>query len=703
MTGVARLISEIPRSSARMIAYHPAPGDVLPRPEWRTEITERFRPVKRFAHAQTYFWMAALVAGMAAIYLPGLHNALIFDDARLADTVFPGYASIWPPQPRFLAYGSFVWLDSLFGAEIWKQRLFNIGLHLSVCVALWALFRQLLARVEWPVEVSGAEGFVASRNTALVIGILFFAFNPVAVYAVAYLIQRSILGATLGVVLACYLFVRALGENKRLLYVASLLCYLAALACKEHAVMAVTLAFPLYVFIRRPSARQLMLLGGLVAGLLVIAATLLISTRGSIVGKVFDETSLAFIKQLQLLSPDIEHKAYGLSIINQAALFFRYGLLWAIPNPQWMSIDLRPAFPLSFASMHILGLLAFVGTLGAALWLVIRKSGVAGFLGLCLAIPTLLFCSEFATVWIQDPFVLYRSYLWAIAFPGLIVLVLTGLRTAWLIRGGVILFGVLIAIAIARVHSLKDTPTVWSDAIAKLDLQAAENAVGRWRAFNNRGAYYLENHEPERALNDFEQGDALGDTLGSSRFNAGVALWEMKRPKEALASFVLAEKKGFTDSALYFQRGEAHFELYEFEAAFDSYTRALSLGDPAAHKRRNYTKQRLADAALQIRRYDVAATTYQELLSTYPRNYALRLGLAMAHLGQKDFQRAQTLLTQLLSEHPHPGAYYGQAVVLQAGGKLREAIQNLDLAIRLDPKNPGYRQYRDQLAGGTAK
>lgn len=657
--------------------------------------------MKRFAHAQTFFWIATLVAGICAVYLPGLHNELIFDDARLADTVFPGYASVWPPQPRFLAYGSFVWLDGLFGAGIWKQRLFNLGLHFSVCVALWALFRQLLARVEWPVDVSGAEGFVASRDTALIVGVLFFALNPVAVYGVAYLIQRSILGATLGVVLACYLFVRGLCEKKRGLYVASFACYLAALACKEHAVMAVTLAFPLYVFIRRPSTRQVLMMGGLVAFVLLAAATLLVTTRGSIIGKVFDETSLAFIKQLQHLSPDIDRKAYGLSIINQAALFFRYGLFWAIPNPQWMSIDLRPAFPLSFASSQALGLLAFIATLGTSLWLVTRKSGVAGFLGLCLSMPSLLFCSEFATVWIQDPFVLYRSYLWAIAFPGLIVLVLTGLRPAWLVRGGVVLFGVFIAIAIARVHSLKDTPTVWSDAIAKLDLQASESTVGRWRAFNNRGAYYLENHEPERALSDFEQGDALGDTLGSSRFNAGVALWEMKRPKEALASFALAEQKGFIDSALYFQRGEAQFDLYDFEAAFESYTKALALNDTTAGKRRNYTRQRMADAALQIRRYDVAAATYQNLLTSYPRNYALRLGLAMARLGQKDFQQAQTLLTQLLSEHPHPAAYYGQAVVLQAGGKQREALQSIDLAIRLDPKNPGYRQYRNQLAGNA--
>lgn len=656
--------------------------------------------MKRFANAQAYFWIAALVAGICAIYLPGLQNGLIFDDVQIADTVFPGYASLWPFKPRFLSYGSFVWVDALFGNGLWKQRLINIGLHFSVCLSLWALFRQLLAQVKWPVEVSGVDGFVASRNTALVIGVLFFALNPVAVYAVAYLIQRSILGATLGVVLACHFFVRGLTENKKWLHIASLISYLAALACKEHAVMAVTLAVPLYVFIRRPQTRQILLLGAMVVILLAGAAGVLLVSRGSIVGKVFDETSLTFIKQLTQISPGIDSQAYGLSIINQAALFFRYGLMWLVPNPQWMSIDLRPAFPLGFLSMQLLGLLGFIALLGGSIWLVAKQNGVMGFLGLCLTFPALLFCSEFATVWIQDPFVLYRSYLWAIALPGLVVLTLVGIRPSWLIRGGVVLFGILIALSIERMHSMKDTPTVWGDAVAKVDLKAPDNAVGRWRAFNNRGTYYLENGQPERALSDFEQADALGEVQGLARFNAGVALWEMKRPKEALVSFDAAEHKGFTDSALYFQRAEAQFDLADYAAAVDNYAKALSLSS-ATGGRQNYTKQRMADAALQSRRYDIAIKAYEELLATHPRNYAIRLGLAIGRIGQKDYEKAQPILIQLLSEHPHPGAYYGLSVVLFESGKRQEALQNIDLAIRLDPKHPGYKLFRTQIAGGS--
>jgi hypothetical protein len=95
-------------------------------------------------------------------------------------------------------------------------------------------------------------------------------------------------------------------------------------------------------------------------------------------------------------------------------LFFRYGLLWLIPNVGWMSIDLRPAFPLSLASAQaIASVLAYLGLLAASAWLVLRRSDVLGLIGLCLLFPLLMFGTEFGTVWIQDPFVLYRSYLWA--------------------------------------------------------------------------------------------------------------------------------------------------------------------------------------------------------------------------------------------------------------------------------------------------
>jgi hypothetical protein len=143
------------------------------------------------------FW-CSLLLGLALIYLPGLRNELVFDDVLLTDgTIFGGYGSLFELKQRLISYGSFVWLEGLFGEDWWKQRLVNIALHLGTVGGMWLLVRGLMGHVTWPENDDGEQPSTASRDAAASMGVLLFAFNPVAVYAVAYLIQRSILMATL--------------------------------------------------------------------------------------------------------------------------------------------------------------------------------------------------------------------------------------------------------------------------------------------------------------------------------------------------------------------------------------------------------------------------------------------------------------------------------------------------------------------------
>jgi hypothetical protein len=83
---------------------------------------------------------------------------------------------------------------------------------------------------------------------------------------------------------------------------------------------------------------------------LVLGAWLLSQRYPGVLGQLFDDTSKAYARQLDALSPGASQHIWALSIVSQMGLFFRYGLLWLIPNVGWMSIDLRPAFPLSLAS-----------------------------------------------------------------------------------------------------------------------------------------------------------------------------------------------------------------------------------------------------------------------------------------------------------------------------------------------------------------
>lgn len=642
-------------------------------------------------------WGALLVLGLFALYFPGLHNELVFDDGMLANgQLQESYGSLLAFKQRMLSYGSFVWLDALVGEGWWKQRLFNLALHIGVVFALYALFRALVAHVQWPDELRDEPHFEASRLAALRVGITLFAFNPVAVYAVAYLIQRSILGATLFVVMACLAFVKGVTSGRSAWYLAAFASYLAALLCKEYALMAPALAVPLYIFLKRPGWKQsAAIIGGSVA-LVAGVISLLLGVYGEIIGVPFDELSKIYVMQLQALDPAIEEHAWPLSILNQAALFFYYGFLWFVPNIFSMSIDMRPPFPLSFASWpQLAGAVAYVLLLLGAAWLLLKRSGPAGFAGLCLLFPVLLFATEFSTVWIQDPFVLYRSYLWAIAVPGLAMLLFVGARPRTIYTIGLVVAVGLAGLALDRVLSFKHTLSVWSDAVDKIDPNAPANAVGRWRPFLNRGSYYLENMMPEAAYPDFARADALGELQGSASFNMGVSLQLMKRYDEAIKALNIAEKRGFRDAGVYYHRAESGMALGRFEPALKDLSRAIEL-TPDAHFGR-HVRTRRAEAALKGGRYDVARDDFAELMTGEGDDYRYRLGLAMALVGLRDGAAALPHFDALIAKQSHPSAHYGRALALRLLGRPADAAIELKRAIALDPKNSVYQNLYAQI------
>lgn len=477
------------------------------------------------------FFAVAVILGVLGVYLPGISNELIFDDLRLSDgTIFGEYGSLLQFKQRMLSYGSFVWLQELFGDGWWKQRLLNILLHLGTVASLWALLRALLSHAKFPQEFEEQPHFASSRAAALQVGVALFALNPVAVYAVAYLIQRSIIMATLFAVLACWLYVQGLQTRRKAWFVAAVCSYLLAVISKEHAMLTAAMAVPLYVFVRRPNWKAVATLAGASLLLLLLAAAAFFGIYGDLVGKVFDPRSAALVQQLEAMRPGITAQIYPLSVLNEAALFFGYGLLWFVPNVQWMSVDLRPEFPLGFDSwQRLLGALGYVTLLAASVWAVLCRKDVLGLAGLCLLFPILWFGTEFATVWVQDPFVLYRSYLWAVAVPGLIAIALTGFKPTTIYTLGILLAMLFGGLALERTLSLKDEGTAWGDAAEKVDMKAPANAVGRSRPFLNLGAHHLDRGSLDLAERAFLTADALGDLGGNARFNLGVTLQQQKK------------------------------------------------------------------------------------------------------------------------------------------------------------------------------
>ena len=641
----------------------------LPRPDWA--------------------WLLAVLAALLAIYLPGLFNQPVFDDAYLVDgRLLADYATPFEMHARWLSYGSFVWLQSLLGDGWIGQRAFNLLVHVGVVLSLWALYRELLRSIR--LDDADAERW---SGPAIVVAVGFFALNPVAVYAVAYLIQRSILMATLFVVLGLWSLARALRTHRPWLYVAALACYVLAVASKEHAVLAPIAAVPVYVLVARPGGRKLVIRMAAGAVLVGIAGALLWQRFGNIIGAPFDEFSRVYLAQLGKLDPDAPRRAFPLSIVNQAYLFFEYGLRWALPASGWMSINLRPPFPVNFASFpQVLGAIAYPLVVVGSATLLWRYRDWRALAGVAILIPALLFATEFLTVWVQDPFVLYRSYLWAIGVPGVLLCVLLGSGPRTLAAVGIAAAVVLGWQALDRVLSISSPEAAWTDAIAKLSNDP--RAVGRWFPYLNRGAEYMQRDEYALALRDFENSQALGD-MGLGALNSGTIYGAQGEHRKALAMYDEAQRQGYQMYNLPFQRGLSLLALGEVAAAHAQFVAARDMAPPSPT--RELVLQNLGRTALQMNRVDEAIATLEELLRLEPGNREGRYLLAMALLERNQPERAREMLTRLLDESATAPAYYGRAIANYALKRKAEALADIQSAIQRDPRNPQLHQWMGRI------
>ena len=639
--------------------------------------------------------LAAIAVAVLAVYLPGLGNPLVFDDAYLVDKLKDEHGTL-RLQVRMLSYGSFLWLMDLFGQGWWKQRLVNIVLHLGTVIALAGLYREILRAIE-PAPAAHDPARAApvpyEESPAFWVAIGVFALNPVATYAIAYLIQRSILMATLFVALALWLFARGLRLRQPLLFGAAFVAYVLALASKEHAILAPLAAVPLYILIARPSATRLLSLAGAGATLVGIAGFVLLRWYGNILGKPFDETSEVYLAQLAQLNPDAKTHAYPLSILNQAYLFFQYGLRWFIPVTDWMSIQMRPPFPVTWLTFpQALGIVGYAATLVAGFFLVIRYRDWRALAGVSLLLPTLLFPTEFGLIWVQDPFVLYRSYLWAIGVPGVAFLFLHGPAPRIVGIVAVVLAGFLGFQTFDRVMSFSSSERVFSDAIAKLPDDP--RAVGRWFPYINRGNIYFEREQFDLAIRDFQASATLGDG-GAGTYNVGSIYLLKGKPQEALGAFDKAEFQGYRLSNLYFQRGMALVNLGRPADAVPQFENALRI-DPLSDDREGIYLY-LGRALLQLGKPDEAVQALEKLLQVNIGNVEGLYVLGMARIAKGDFAGALTALNPLFSLRPPPSAYYARALAYHGLKRKAEALADIDTAIKLGLDNPNTRQWQAKI------
>ena len=365
-------------------------------------------------HPRTALAAAACLVVALALYWISLRHPLVFDDRLLREDFLKLYGASWFRfDLRWLSYSTFGWTYDVLGRQWPWHRLVSVLLHATTAALLFSFLARLFAAVLAP---PAGGGRIEPRWMAF-FGALMFLVHPAAVYGVAYLAQRPIVMATLFGVLCLRLFLEGLLTRSRSWYYTAAVAYFAAVFSKEHAVMLPAVALALAVLMRgnpREWAREL---AGPLAVFAGIALLVTLKAKG-LIGAPYEPAAQALLGQLQesSASPDTSD-AWLRSVVNQGHLFFRYLLTWLVPYPGWMSVDLRTAFPAhALAWPHVAGFAAWLA-LPVLSVMLLRQGGARGLLGFALLYPWLLALTELAVVRVQEPYVLYRSYLWMSGLP----------------------------------------------------------------------------------------------------------------------------------------------------------------------------------------------------------------------------------------------------------------------------------------------
>jgi protein O-mannosyl-transferase len=412
---------------------------------------------------------AGLVAVLAcALYLPFLGNPLVFDDwAFFSGRGFAYYAT--HPiglELRTPPYFSLAVTEILIGG-VKAHRIVSLVFHIVCALALYQLIRDLLQAASIRRSVAN-PGSQTDATVCAAIGAAVFAIHPVAVYGAGYLVQRTIVLATLFSLLSVVLFVRGLKRGSHADAVSAALMYTLAVLSKEHSILlpwAAILTVALVESQRRFALRH----AALYLAACAPAALYVVALRTSLIGNAYEPDYAVLATQLEgVFGHDMRDFSLPLSVVTQAGLFFKYLALWLWPDVRGMSLDLRVDFFQTWSpGWTVLKVSAFAA-FGALGFLLLRRGGRAGLAGFGMLYTWILFLVEFSAARFQEPMVLYRSYLWA---PGIVVALAAMLSAVPLraaLAAAALAFPLLFYQAHDRLTTFSRSLLLWEDAVAKL-------------------------------------------------------------------------------------------------------------------------------------------------------------------------------------------------------------------------------------------
>ena len=520
-------------------------------------------------------YVMLLLIAVALIYGQFLWNPIVFDDLQffmVGNDALAHYSGFSPFEIRWLPMATIAWTLHTLGRSLIWYRLEGLLLHAATGIALFFFLEKLFGLVL-------QKGADCAREFPHVwmafFGALFFVWHPVAVYGAAYLIQRTIVMATLFSLLALYVYMRGLTEERPRWLWGSVILYYLAVFSKEHAVMLPAVMMVLTLLLATPSRALLRRLLPIYVACTLIALYVALQKLG-LLGAVYEVSAAGMLEKIEVTNP------YPLSVLTQSFLFFKYWLLWLVPDPAWMSVDMREPFAENLFSPYLWALLAFLvyGVLGFKLLL---KRGETGLLGFAMLFPWLMFATEFATVRIQESFVLYRSYLWMVCLFSALPFVLRRLRGSSAVIGMLVFAIMLGMLTVNRLTIFSDPLLLWDDALTLV--KDRPDLPGVARIYLNRGKHLTDIKRYKDALADYQSAVKLTPNFYYYRYALAAGYMNMARYPEAIVEFTKALEMNPKMMQSYYGRGLAELEVSDKKAALADFEKGCSLGWQSACKK----------------------------------------------------------------------------------------------------------------------
>ena len=547
----------------------------------------------------------------------------------------------------------------------------NLLLHLLNCVLVFFLTRKVARQFD---RVRKQE-FLVAFFTALLFGL-----HPMHVESVGWVVERKDVLYTAFYLLSLVTYVRYLEKKSYLFLGLSALAYLLSVFSKAPGITAIAVIFLLDFAWRRKISAGLFLEKAGHFGVFGLSLYALGFFSGS------GEGSLAALVDDKILakSDNVKNqpKFYGKVLLGsmRAWLWYIHSLI-----PVRLSLGYPREAIISFfgPTIHVLPVALAAG--GAALLYYARRYRLLffahAFFFITLA-PAIVRLGLGIGIFMSDRYV-YLSLFGLLLLIASWILTFNHAKLTDKMRQG-ILAGIALLYAIGSFSTARtwhDTETLWTNVIEKYPNVDYAHV--------NRGAYYRENGQYDRALADLNRGIEIDDNL-NARIQRGLIYRQSGQAQLAIADYTRALELEPGDEQALINRGNAYLDAQQYQLAINDFNEAIE-GAKRAPNVRAAVNRAIAYASLGD--FNSAQQSFALVEARAQDNSDFWLNRAIMWVQMRQHANAIADYDRYLLLVPDDHQiHFDKGIVYAMQGQHQNAIQSMTTAIGMSPVKQYYTQ-----------